>query len=231
MFAPPDAGREHFLAFPQSFFFPFRDALQRCWSSFFGLRFAHYQQEYIKAFGPNCFFLKGWGLSQHLRDRYFGDYHSVSDGICRKRNPCCGVRCRSRAYPSHPTGSTFQHFPGQIQFSGLHYRESTPLFSVLALTHSAGPKGTRRLVPPSVCLGQWGEHTWTPGLFQPGKWKGKWDGSLELSKVTEQSRAVCPDAVRPGMGRWFSPKDTEQLAVFLLPSSSSEAPLESGCWL
>lgn len=166
VFVPPEC----FLSFPQSFFFPqFLGALQRCWSSFLGFRFAHGQQEYSKPYGPNHLFLKGWGLSQCLRDGHFGDYHSVSDGICRKGNPRCGVRCHSHAHPSHLAGSTFQNFPGQIQFSGLLYRGSTPLLSMLALIHRAGPKRTRRLVPPSVCLGQWCEHTWPPGFFQPGK--------------------------------------------------------------
>lgn len=128
-----------FLSFSQSL-----DALQRCWCSCLGLRFAHCQQESVKASGPNWangFFLKGWGLSQHLRDGYFGDYNSICGGICRKQNPRCGVRCHSHAYPSVLAGTTFQTFPGQIQFAGLLYRWSISLLTTLALVQSAGPRG------------------------------------------------------------------------------------------
>lgn len=164
--------------FPNTFFF----AISRCFTEmlvFLGFRFAHCQQQYIKASGPNwanCFFPKAWGLSQYLRDGYFGDYHSVSDGMCRKQDPCCGVRCHSRAYVNHLTGSTFQTFPGWTQFLGLLHRGSKSVLSVLALVQSSGPKRTRRLVPPSVCLGQRCEHAWTSGFFQSEKWKRKRDG-------------------------------------------------------
>lgn len=225
-----DAGRDFFSSFPHSPFFQSLNYFWRCWSSFLGFRFAHCQQDmsnlldwmekplFHESLGIVLAF---WGMD------YSEDCHSIS-GICRKVNPHCDGRCHSNAYPSHLNWSTFQTFPGWIQFLGVLYKRSTSLWSVLALIWNSGPKRTMRIVLCSVWLGPWCKHTWGPGFSPPEKWEGKWDGVCGTEEGYGAVKCCVPGL---GSGKWFSPKDMEQLAACLLPSSSSEEPLESGCWL
>lgn len=113
------------LLFPTPLFFQSLNSFRRCWSSFLGFRFAHCQQDMSKLLDwmEKPLFPESLGIvSAFWGMDYSGDCRSIS-GICRKGNPHCGGRCHSNAYPSHLNWSTFQTFPGWIQFLGVLYKK------------------------------------------------------------------------------------------------------------